>query len=79
LVLVCIIGHFVERFFPAKQLTDVLEVNAVNQQQESQTAIIMQRFRNVVERSNNLKQSLRRQRTTQGLSHSGYKCQDRPA
>jgi two-component system sensor histidine kinase CpxA len=47
-------------FFLAKQLTDVLEVNAVSQQQESETALIMQRFRNVVERSNNLNQSLRR-------------------
>jgi two-component system sensor histidine kinase CpxA len=54
-------------FFLAKQLTDVLEVNAVSQQQESETALIMQRFRNVVERSNNLNQSLRRLGQRKGI------------
>jgi two-component system sensor histidine kinase CpxA len=54
-------------FFLEKQLTDVLEVNAVSQQQESETALIMQRFRNVVERSNNLNQSLLRLGQRKGI------------
>jgi two-component system sensor histidine kinase CpxA len=47
-------------FFLAKQLTDVLEVNAVSSEQESEAALAMQRLTRVVERSNNLNQSLRR-------------------
>ncbi|MFT7259824.1 MAG: two-component system sensor histidine kinase CpxA, partial [Glaciecola sp.] len=54
-------------FFLAKQLTDVLEVNAVSQGQESETALMMQRLISVVERSNNLNQSLRRLGHRNGL------------
>jgi two-component system sensor histidine kinase CpxA len=54
-------------FFLAKQLTDVLEVNAVSQKQESEIALAMQRLTRVVERSNNLNQSLRRLGQRNGL------------
>jgi two-component system sensor histidine kinase CpxA len=54
-------------FFLAKQLTDVLEVNAVSQEQESETLLAMQRLTRVVERSNNLNQSLRRLGQRNGL------------
>jgi two-component system sensor histidine kinase CpxA len=54
-------------FFLAKQLTDVLEVNAVSQEQESETVLAMQRLTRVVERSNNLNQSLRRLGQRNGL------------
>jgi two-component system sensor histidine kinase CpxA len=54
-------------FFLAKQLTDVLEINAVSQEQESETALVMQRLIRAVERSNNLNQSLRRLGQRNGL------------
>jgi len=54
-------------FFLTKQLTDVLEVNALSQEQESATALIMQRLTKVVERNNNLNQSLRRLGQRNGL------------
>jgi two-component system sensor histidine kinase CpxA len=57
----------VSAFFLTKQLTDVLEVNAVGEKQEIEAGATIQRLNKVLLRSSNLHQSLRRLGKRNGL------------
>ncbi|AEP28643.1 ATP-binding protein [Brumicola nitratireducens] len=57
----------VSAFFLTKQLTDVLEVNAVSEKQEMEAGATIQRLSKVLLRSSNLHQSLRRLGKRNGL------------
>jgi len=57
----------VSAFFLTKQLTDVLEVNAVGEKQEIEAGATIQRLSKVLLRSSNLHQSLRRLGKRNGL------------
>lgn len=57
----------VSAFFLTKQLTDVLEVNAVSEKQEIEAGATVQRLNKVMLRSSNLQQSLRRLGKRNGL------------
>jgi two-component system sensor histidine kinase CpxA len=57
----------ISAFFLTKQLTDVLEVNAVSEKQEIEAGATIQRLSKVMLRSSNLQQSLRRLGKHNGL------------